>query len=93
MIGALVDELPEDDERLVTVLQTLPLWIAALDGWYGGAEVIAPLYGLYFDVLWAKGEHPYLRGDGRSGRVAARPDSGRRARGAHRWRALTTAMS
>ena len=26
---------------------------------YGGCEELEPILGLYFDVLWERGEHPY----------------------------------
>jgi hypothetical protein len=35
---------------------------APVDGgwpWYAGAKELTPLMELYFDYMWAKGEHPY----------------------------------
>jgi hypothetical protein len=56
-LGHLLHEDPDRRQQLLALVET---WVKEdLGEPYGGAEALQPICGLYFDVLWERGEHPY----------------------------------
>ena len=60
IIADLASRLEGHDDDLNALMALVRTWTTAWNGTrYGGAEELAPICALYFDTLWAAGEHPY----------------------------------